>query len=186
LASVTDASGASLSRLQNRHDASPTPNELCHQCEDHVQNMPQGSRLDTKACRGWSFGKGEQRDRFRVSVTTWDTFERPSKSAANEEYHQHVSRQEVLSTLRAQQAVLHARFGVTSLALFGSVARDEAGQDSDVDLLVEFDRPVGLFRFMELQSHLEDLLRCGVDLGTPQSLKPRIRDRVLAEAVRVV
>jgi uncharacterized protein len=101
-------------------------------------------------------------------------------------YHQHMSRQEVLSTLRAQQATLHARFGVTRLALFGSVARDEAGQDSDVDLLVEFDRPIGLFRFLELQNHLEDLLRCGVDLGTPQSLKPRIRDRVLAEAVRVV
>ena len=97
-----------------------------------------------------------------------------------------MSRQEVLSTLRAQQAVLHARFGVAHLALFGSVARDEAGQGSDVDLLVEFDRPVGLFRFLELQRHLEDLLRCGVDLGTPQSLKARIRDRVLAEAVRVV
>ena len=97
-----------------------------------------------------------------------------------------MSRHEVLSTLRAQQAVLHARFGVTRLDLFGSVARDEAGQDSDVDLLVEFDRPVGMFRFMELQSHLEGLLRCGVDLGTPRSLKPRIRDRVLAEAVHVV
>ena len=122
----------------------------------------------------------------RVSATAWEALWRRSKSAADEEYHHHVSRHEVLSTLRAQQAVLHARFGVTRLALFGSVARDEAGQDSDVDLLVEFDRPVGLFRFMELQSYLEDLLRCGVDLGTPQSLKPRIRDRVLAEAVRVV
>ena len=97
-----------------------------------------------------------------------------------------MSRQEAFSTLRAQQAVLHARFGVTRLTLFGSVARDEAGEGSDVDLLVEFDRPVGLFRFMELQSHLEDLLRCGVDLGTPQGLKQRIRARVLAEAVRVV
>ena len=97
-----------------------------------------------------------------------------------------MSRQEAVSTLRAQQAVLHARFGVTRLALFGSVARDEAAQDSDVDLLVKFDRLVGLFRFMELQSYLEDLLRSGVDFGTPQSLKPRIRDRVLAEAVRVV
>lgn len=112
--------------------------------------------------------------------------DQPKSTAEEEEYHQRVSRQEVLSTLRAQQAVLHARFGVARLALFGSVARDEAEQDSDVDLLVEFDRPVGLFRFMELQSHLEDLLGCGVDLGTPQSLKPRIRDRVLAEAVHVV
>jgi predicted nucleotidyltransferase len=109
-----------------------------------------------------------------------------TRSAADKEYHQRVSRQEAVSTLRAQQAVLHARFGVTHLDLFGSVARDEVGQGSDVDLLVEFDQLVGLFRFMELQSYLEDLLRCGVDLGTPQSLKPRIHDRVLAEAVRVV
>lgn len=60
---------------------------------------------------------------------------------------------------------MHARFGVARLALFGSVACDEARQDSDVDLLVEFDRPVGLFRFMELQSHLEDLLGCGSTLA---------------------
>lgn len=97
-----------------------------------------------------------------------------------------MTRQEVLSTLCAQRAMLHAHFGVARLALFGSVARDEAQSDSDVDLLVEFDRPVGMFRFMELQNHLEDLLGCGVDLGTPQSLKPRIRDRILAEAVHVV
>lgn len=97
-----------------------------------------------------------------------------------------MSRKEVLSTLRTHQDALHERFGVARLALFGSVARDEAGQHSDVDLLVEFDRPIGLFQFMELQSCLEDLLGCGVDLGTPRSLKPRIRDRVLAEAVHVV
>ncbi len=103
-----------------------------------------------------------------------------------EGYHRRMTREEVLSTLRAHQTALHTRFGVARLALFGSVARDEAEQDSDVDLLVEFDRPVGFFRFMELQIHLEDLLGCGVDLGTPQSLKPRIRDRVLAEAVHVV
>ena len=102
------------------------------------------------------------------------------------EYHHNMSRQEVLSTLRAQQEALHARFGVARLALFGSVARDEAGQDSDVDLLVEFDRPIGLFRFMELQSCLENLLGCGVDLGTSRSLKPRLRDRILAEALHVV
>lgn len=97
-----------------------------------------------------------------------------------------MSRQEVLATLQAQRAALHERFGVARLTLFGSVARDEAVQESDVDLLVEFDKPVGFFSFLELQNHLETLLGCAVDLGTPQSLKPRLRARVLAEAVHVV
>lgn len=97
-----------------------------------------------------------------------------------------MNRQEVLSTLKAQQAALHRRFGVARLTLFGSVARDEAIPGSDVDLLVEFDKPVGLFSFLELQSHLETVLGCAVDLGTRQSLKPRLRARVIAEALDVV
>jgi hypothetical protein len=97
-----------------------------------------------------------------------------------------MSRQEVLSTLQVQRPALHERFGVARLTLFGSVARDEAVLGSDLDLLVEFDRPVGLFLFLELQRHLETLFGCAVDLGTTQSLKPRLRARVLAEAVPVV
>ena len=97
-----------------------------------------------------------------------------------------MSRREVLLTLQAQRTELHERFGVSRLTLFGSVARDEAAPRSDVDLLVEFDKPIGLFAFLDLQNHLEKLLGCAVDLGTPQSLKPRLRARVLAEAVHVV
>jgi len=78
-----------------------------------------------------------------------------------------------------------AEFGVKSLALFGSVARDEAQSGSDVDILVEFDRPVGLFEFIDLKNYLEKLLGSRVDLGTPASLKPRLRERVLKEAVYV-
>lgn len=96
-----------------------------------------------------------------------------------------MGRQQVLATLRAQRPLLHERFGVARLALFGSVARNEARPDSDVDLLVEFDRPVGMFGFLELQHHLETLLGCGVDLGTPRSLKRFMRDRVLSEAVEI-
>jgi len=96
-----------------------------------------------------------------------------------------MGRQEVLSILRANRSALNERFGVARLSLFGSVARDEAATGSDVDLLVEFDKPVGLFSFLELQDHLETLLGCAVDLGTPQSLKPRLRARVMAELVHV-
>jgi len=95
-----------------------------------------------------------------------------------------VTRDEVLRLLGERRADIE-QFGVKSLALFGSAARDEAGVESDVDILVEFDRPVGLFEFVELKEFLESLLGRRVDLGTPQSLKPRLRQRVLQEAVYV-
>lgn len=78
-----------------------------------------------------------------------------------------------------------ARLGVESLAVFGSVARDEAGPDSDVDVLVEVRRPMGLFGLIEIQEYLEGLLGRRVDLVTRQALKPRLRERVLREAVAV-
>ncbi|MBI4757976.1 MAG: nucleotidyltransferase family protein [Chloroflexi bacterium] len=93
-------------------------------------------------------------------------------------------RDEILRLLSEHRAELE-QLGAKSLALFGSAARDEARQDSDVDLLVEFERPVGLFEFVDLKSYLENLLGCQVDLGTPASLKPRLRERVLKEAVYV-
>ena len=93
---------------------------------------------------------------------------------------------EVRRILQEYQPELAERFAVRSLALFGSVARDEATPDSDIDLLVEFDRPVGLFELFALQDELEEMLGRPVDVGTVQSLKPRIQQRVLEEAVRVL
>lgn len=94
-----------------------------------------------------------------------------------------LSRQTVIETLLAHQQQIQT-FAVKTLFLFGSVARDEAGADSDVDLLVEFEKPVGLFTFIELKDYLEEILNCSVDLGTPQSLRPCLRDIVLRGAVR--
>lgn len=93
-------------------------------------------------------------------------------------------RDEILRLLREHRADLE-RLGVKSLALFGSSLRGEAREDSDIDLLVEFLRPVGLFEFVDAKQYLEDVLGCRVDLGTPESLKPRLREAVLAEAVYV-
>jgi predicted nucleotidyltransferase len=95
-----------------------------------------------------------------------------------------MKRADILAQLHAHQRELDA-YGVKSLALFGSVARDEARPDSDIDLLVEFSRPVGLFTFIALQQYLERLLNCKVDLGTAKSLRPGLRARVLREAVHV-
>jgi predicted nucleotidyltransferase len=96
-----------------------------------------------------------------------------------------MKRSDVLRILHENRGELSGKYGVKSLALFGSVARDEARPDSDVDLLVEFDQPVGLFAFIGLQQFLETLLGCKVDLGTSRSLKPRLKERVLQEAINV-
>lgn len=82
---------------------------------------------------------------------------------------------------REELASLHVR----TLSAFGSVAREEAGEASDVDLLVEFDRPVGLFHFVTVKERLEAVLDVPVDLVTPRGLKAPLRDRVMAEARRV-
>ncbi len=91
----------------------------------------------------------------------------------------------VLQILKQKNAELTKQFGVKSLLLFGSVARDEATAASDVDLLVEFNRPVGYFGLFALQDYLEKLLGCRVDLGTPDSLKPYIKEQVMGGLIRV-
>ncbi|RPH60148.1 MAG: nucleotidyltransferase [Chloroflexi bacterium] len=96
-----------------------------------------------------------------------------------------MKREQVIFILRGKKAELAREYGVKSLLLFGSVARDEATPKSDVDLLVEFNRPTGYFGLFTLQNHLEKLLGCPVDLGTPDSLKPNIRERVMGELIRV-
>jgi predicted nucleotidyltransferase len=93
-------------------------------------------------------------------------------------------RHEALAILGAQMEYL-AQYGVQRLALIGSVARDEARPDSDVDLLIEFSRPVGLFTFVQVKEYLGQVLGRRVDLVTPAGLKRQLRDRILEEAVRV-
>jgi len=94
-----------------------------------------------------------------------------------------MTRDEVLRRLAEGRAEL-AQFGVRSLDLFGSVARGEAGPQSDVDLLVDFDKAVGLFHFFRVQRRLEEMLGCRVDLVMRDAVKPQLRERIFAEAVR--
>jgi predicted nucleotidyltransferase len=69
--------------------------------------------------------------------------------------------------------------------VFGSVARGEDTPDSDVDLLVEVPSGTGLFALLSLEENLQRILHVEVDLATPDSLKPRVRAEVLAEAIPV-
>jgi len=91
-------------------------------------------------------------------------------------------REAVLAMLERHREDL-SRLGVKSLALFGSTARGDAGPDSDIDLLVEFDRPASLFAVLDLKSYLERLLGRSVDLVTPNALRPGFRETVLREAL---
>jgi predicted nucleotidyltransferase len=90
----------------------------------------------------------------------------------------------ISALIKRHQADLHQR-GVKSLAVFGSLARGEATPASDIDVLVEFNRPVGLFEFIRLKLYLEDLTGRRVDLVTPDALRPALRTGILDEAVNV-
>ena len=96
-----------------------------------------------------------------------------------------MKRNDAIGFLSSHRQELEERFGISSLALFGSVARDEAGPDSDVDLLVEFRETPGLAEYMGLKFWLEDRLGRRVDLGMEKALQPWARPLVEAEAIRV-
>jgi predicted nucleotidyltransferase len=88
----------------------------------------------------------------------------------------------VVQLLRDSRDYLRAEYGVSRIGLFGSVARGEADESSDVDIIVEFERPVGL-QFVELADYLEDLLGRDVDLLTPAGIQA-IRSPRIAESIR--
>jgi predicted nucleotidyltransferase len=93
---------------------------------------------------------------------------------------------DALQKIRAEGDTLRERYGVESLALFGSVARDEDRPGSDVDVLVDFARPITLFDLVAVQQHLEHCLGVPrVDLVPRDSVFPPFREAILAEAVDV-
>lgn len=118
----------------------------------------------------------------------------PEKAEAVRRYAGRISqrreparRDDIVERLQAHRHVAE-RFGVGRLFLFGSVVRDEARPDSDIDLMVEFvpGRPRGLFEFVELKNALEGILGRPVDLITSTNVKPRLKDRIFKECLRVL
>jgi uncharacterized protein len=94
-----------------------------------------------------------------------------------------VRREEALRRLAEHRGEL-AAMGAGSLSLFGSVARDEAGPDSDVDILIELSRPMGLFGLAAIHLRIEEILGGRVELMTPNGMAERYRARIALDLVR--
>jgi uncharacterized protein len=88
-------------------------------------------------------------------------------------------------TLFEHKAELKEKFKVKNIGVFGSYVRGEQKGSSDVDVLVEFDDPVGLFEFMKLENYLSDLFGVKVDLVSKKALKPHIGERILEEVIMI-
>jgi predicted nucleotidyltransferase len=93
--------------------------------------------------------------------------------------------EDIRRTLLRHKAELKQRFKVKNLGVFGSYVRGEQKRQSDVDVLVEFEEPIGLFEFMELEMFLTDLLGVKVDLVSKKALKPHIGEHILKEVIMV-
>ena len=84
--------------------------------------------------------------------------------------------------IKTNKRYLNERYRVKELGIFGSYVHGEKKAKGDLDLLVEFDEPIGLFDFIRLENELTQLTGIKVDLVMKESLKPRIKDRIIKEA----
>ena len=94
-----------------------------------------------------------------------------------------LDRDDIVTILREQ--MIRSRFGIKSLFLFGSVARNEATQESDLDFIVDFDGTITFDRYMDLKIFLEDLFGKKIDLAIEDTLKLQIRQKILEDAIDV-
>jgi len=92
---------------------------------------------------------------------------------------------EIRMLLAKHKTELIEKYGVKEIGVFGSYVKEEQKETSDVDILVEFNRPVGMLTFINLKNYLSDLFGVNVDLVMKKALKPRIGRRILNEVVYV-
>ena len=96
-----------------------------------------------------------------------------------------MNRDQVLAALRRHRQDIEQRFAIKHFSVFGSVARDELRDDSDIDVLVEFKGKATFDGYMDLKGYLETLLGRKVDLVTHDAVKPRMRPMIEQEAIHV-
>lgn len=91
--------------------------------------------------------------------------------------------EEIKLRLKENFELISREYKVKTIAVFGSYVRGEQKEESDVDILVEFNKPIGFFKFIELEDYLSNILGQDVDLVSKKALKPRIGKHILEEAV---
>lgn len=91
----------------------------------------------------------------------------------------------ILQDIKKRKPELKKRFNVRRIGIFGSYARGDYNKNSDLDVIVEFDRPLGIFGLMDLEDYLKGMIGKNIDIVTKKTLKPSIRERVLKEAMYV-
>ena len=93
-----------------------------------------------------------------------------------------LTKNEILEKLKELKPFLTNEFSVKEIGLFGSYSTDEQNEESDIDILVEFDKPIG-WKFFSLEKYLEDIFNRKVDLVTKKALKKQLKDRILNQTL---
>ncbi len=91
------------------------------------------------------------------------------------------TKEEVIKVLKRELPYLKENYGVSSMGLFGSYSRGEETEDSDIDLLVDFERPIDYFKLIDMEDYLKEKIGVEVEIVTRPALKDRIKNRILKE-----
>lgn len=95
------------------------------------------------------------------------------------------TKEEILKILKDELPHLKEKYGIRKIGLFGSYSRGEQNIESDVDLLVQFERPIGFFKFIAIENYLSDRIGLKVELVTEDALKPLLKPYIIEEVVYV-
>ena len=93
-----------------------------------------------------------------------------------------LTKNKILEKLKELKPVLAEEYGVKEIGLFGSYSDNEQSEESDIDILVEFEKPIG-WKFFSLEKYLEDIFKRKVDLVTKKALKKQLKDRILNQTL---
>ena len=93
--------------------------------------------------------------------------------------------EKIQKILEAHKSEIEDKYKVHEIGVFGSYARGKTTKKSDLDVLVTFKAPIGMFKFLELEEYLQKLLKIKIDLVSKKALKPRIGEHILQEVVMI-
>jgi predicted nucleotidyltransferase len=93
--------------------------------------------------------------------------------------------EQIKKILTSQKDILKNKYNVKEIGIFGSYVKGNYNKESDVDILVEFSKPIGLIKFIKLEEYLKDLIGIKVDLVLRDGIKPALRSNILKQAVYV-